>query len=848
VATNKLTTTAHSSHAQTGQWEQADAAILGARVIDVAALAGIALLTVLLFWTRVRLDPTFFNGDIVSYYLPFYTVLGEHLRAGQAPGWNPAMFSGVSLVGSPQSGWGYLPVMLLFVFLKPLTAYQGLIFGHLLLAGVATYLFARKIGMGPAGAATAAIAYETGPLWYFAKIDTVRFLLSPWIPLGLLAVEMAVDSRRWSSRVLWWGLTGVVISQMITGYLGKGMYYGLLTIGVYLAYRTVLSPGRTASVRQRLAGLAISGPAMLALGFGLTAYALLPRLDLISRTNLAGGNYEAVAPEAVNAPSWTVPVALFNILNVTGLKYYIGGATFALAIAGLVLARRRYHALFFALFSLGVLTLTLGPTPFQSLMYLLPKFKVIHEHVPSRILVIFNIGPAMLAGAAISTLERRLVRPAMIAVAAIVVAGGYFVVASYATVGKRALSTDVRTEALVVAALFGVAAAIWADAPMMREQLTTALRALTVVALMAALTWFSLGAPMKQAREGLFSSPPLPPIPLVYTDDQDATGAGAFLRSQQHGAPFRYFGYDNAYLKDEGNRVNYHSFEDDLHTAALLVNNRAMTLHLQDIQGYDPVQTMRYVDYMNALNGRTQEYHEANILPSGFGSPLLPLLNAKYVVLPADPGPQFQAPPNLGKEVFRDDQVRVVEFPNAFPRAWIVHDARQLATDAILPALASGSVDPHSTVLLEQRPPALQQPAAATNEQISILNYDSDRIRIEATAHAAGMVVLSEMYDPNWQAFIDGKRVPIYQADYILRAVPIDAGTHTIELRYAPSSLTTGTAITITTLVALVTAIAILWWYERHPRGSAFLFTIRSHTRRGGDQHRPSTPQTPGRS
>jgi uncharacterized membrane protein YfhO len=93
------------------------------------------------------------------------------------------------------------------------------------------------------------------------------------------------------------------------------------------------------------------------------------------------------------------------------------------------------------------------------------------------------------------------------------------------------------------------------------------------------------------------------------------------------------------------------------------------------------------------------------------------------------------------------------------------------------------------------------------------------------------MIVLSEMYDPGWQAFVDGKRTPIYQAVYILRAVQIDAGTHTIELRYTPTSLTMGTAITLATVVVLIAAVIGLWWYECRPRQSPLLSRERSGMR-----------------
>ena len=58
----------------------------------------------------------------------------------------------------------------------------------------------------------------------------------------MLGAELAIRSCRWRDRGLWWGVSGLGLSQILASWLGQGSYYALLALGGYVAYRTILSP------------------------------------------------------------------------------------------------------------------------------------------------------------------------------------------------------------------------------------------------------------------------------------------------------------------------------------------------------------------------------------------------------------------------------------------------------------------------------------------------------------------------------------------------------------------------------------------------------------------------------
>jgi uncharacterized membrane protein YfhO len=58
------------------------------------------------------------------------------------------------------------------------------------------------------------------------------------------------------------------------------------------------------------------------------------------------------------------------------------------------------------------------------------------------------------------------------------------------------------------------------------------------------------------------------------------------------------------------------------------------------------------------------------------------------------------------------------------------------------------------------------------------------------------MVILTDSWFPGWRATVDGHPTPILKAYGAFRGVVVDAGDHTIEMRYRPWSVFIGAALT----------------------------------------------------
>jgi hypothetical protein len=77
----------------------------------------------------------------------------------------------------------------------------------------------------------------------------------------------------------------------------------------------------------------------------------------------------------------------------------------------------------------------------------------------------------------------------------------------------------------------------------------------------------------------------------------------------------------------------------------------------------------------------------------------------------------------------------------------------------------------------------------------SLIFYEPNRLKLKAEVRRPSFLVLSEIYHPGWKAIVDGKPAPLLKADYVLRAVPLMPGEHSVELRFLPGTFLWGLAI-----------------------------------------------------
>lgn len=135
-------------------------------------------------------------------------------------------------------------------------------------------------------------------------------------------------------------------------------------------------------------------------------------------------------------------------------------------------------------------------------------------------------------------------------------------------------------------------------------------------------------------------------------------------------------------------------------------------------------------------------------------------------------------------------QFALIEFTGALPRAKLYADW-QVSTDlqATLTNLVNPAFNPERTVLLANQvgapPPA--DAAHAEPGTVEFVSYAPKRIRLRAEAKLPCVLLLNDRYHPAWKVWVDGQPAELLRANFIVRAVMLQPGTHEVEFRFQPS-------------------------------------------------------------
>ncbi|MCU7615597.1 YfhO family protein [Chryseobacterium sp. PBS4-4] len=214
------------------------------------------------------------------------------------------------------------------------------------------------------------------------------------------------------------------------------------------------------------------------------------------------------------------------------------------------------------------------------------------------------------------------------------------------------------------------------------------------------------------------------------------------------------------------------------------------------IGGYHAVRLRRYDDLLNEYISNADSVKTPKILN---------LLNTKYMIFGNPQEPQ------------------VVPNPNANGNAWFVGDLKFVNTpDEEIKSL--GNIDSKKTAVINASDKTYfsgKQVQADSTASINLTKYEANELEFKSQSKTPQLAVISEIYYPHgWKMFVDEKEVPYIKVDYLLRAVHVPAGEHSIRMVFEPKVIETGKWISLICfgLFVLLSGFGIYFMYRKRDK------------------------------
>lgn len=752
--------------------------------------------------------------DQLTQFMSWFPYLGSRLREYEVPGWNPAIASGMPFAAAPSSGWLYLPAMFWFTFFPAIVAMKVHVFAMCLVGGGATYIFCRRIGIGSLGSLAGSVSYAIGPMIYCITMNlTTAAQVLMFIPIGVLAADGAITGSRWSYRLGWSFAAGIIMIQMLTGSPVRAIY-GIGYMAAWMAYRCLFAPSAEVGDRRTHLSRALgSGVAMgvVALAFGTSV--LLPQLRYNEQSPVAGANYDNVIGGTYIEASFTFSGAIQAYLQDSAplRETTLIASQLILVLLAIMFGRNRFGIPIFAAAAIVTIDLSLDHSLLREITTLLPGIGPIIDHngVASKNFAFFGI--SMLVAATVHLVASKDIRFSRNPLLKLLPLGGFLALAIWMNQRYDIWLGWWQVSAAIVATWFVILPDLVRFVP--RPACSRHLHASAAIGLISLIVIFPT---VHDAVDVIHE--PVKPLPravgtrdfvqltidkAVATEDPGTTAE--FLQNKQAvSQPFRYAPYTGSADRDQNRRTALgRMFQREI--VEILANSRATPLGLQQITQYSPTHITWYDDYMAVMNGTYQDYHYSEVMsPAVDGSPLLDMLNVEYVLVPAnlDPQPPIAATWSIA---YQDDYAIMYQNPDAFARVWIVHDVQPTTGVADLEQIDSGQVDARTTAFVNGDLPTVQ-PLLRVDAPDSafVTDYAQEEITISAASARDGLLVVSEIYENHWSAYVDGEKVDILRTNHALRGIPISAGEHMVVLKYEEPTLTYGLWSTGLTGIAAV--------------------------------------------
>ena len=743
---------------------------------DAWLIALLAFAAVAFFYKIIFFRQIYYAGDWMYFFQPWTALASEGIQKGLFYLWNPYLANGEPLLANIQVAVLY-PLKLVFYLLPFSWASKIYILEHFFLAGSFLYLLLRH--------------YRLGRLAGF--IGSFIFMFSGWM---LVQVEFfsALGS------VIWLAVVWLLWERALA--TGRSVYFlavGLaLALQFYAGYTFIFYYTNIAMIMYLVATRKPNLKALWMWAFltGLIMVQLWPTAELVPHTIRTNWTFKEVSTWSL-PPLFLVKFVLPGIFGSTNLQetasqpfgtsffaikqYWL--STFYLGILPLLFLlfswSGRKRGYFWEIIALSSLLLSFSATfPVTRFFYQYLPLAKSFTH-PASFMFFFLFALVLFISRGIDNFaaaDLRLQRSHFL----VLLIGGagacglaYFLFRYLSLLPEQKLWLETNFWQFCLKLLAAAAVLyLW-------YRCKTSRLVKTLVVAFVALDLVYFGLSVNPTVNDRFFSKPSGNLDLVRTE----LGPGrAFFEPEAQ---------MNRLMSGRDREENYYSLRSALQP------NTGLPYHVPYVFEYGYITIKNYKDLL----------YRARYLPSIMDSGIIDMLGGKLIF-------SYNKLEHPKLQLLSAKEIRIYKNTAALPDAWLVHRVKQLPAQATVDYLAGPDFDPRQEVVLEDGVTLPENGPAGRDlyfRELPVQRADTDRYRIDTESAGPGWLVNNDIYFPGWNARLDNQRINIYKADYILKAVPVPAGTHQVEFIYQPVSFYGGLIVTLLTLLS-VTVILLKKW------------------------------------
>ena len=749
-------------------------------------------LMVIAFWTicaaQWPLHDLVVPWDSKNQFYAFFRFMAEAIHAGSTPFWNPYHYAGHPSIADPQS-LIFSPAFVLWALVDPapsLFAFDLMVFGHLLVGGLAMVAIGRRRGWHDAGGVLAAMVFMLGGAVSGRMNHTGIIIAYGIFPLAALGMEIALDKRSWLAAIAF----GIAMALIVLGRTQTPLLLCFAMAGLLLAH----------VLRQKTPLRFFTGrlPVLMLAGCICIAVATVPLLLTLQFADMSN-RPEIRLSEALRSSLYPLNLASFFSPNVFGsldplsignwgpgyftrpdvdstdraFNYLFVGSAPALLLVWHGLAGRRsfaQHTFILTIIGLFALLFAVGRyTPLYRFMFEhAPGIDLFRRPVDATFILVVML--SFICGDLLSRFVRdgspQASRTALILCGGAVAALLAWAVAFSMQSGKGWQAVDA----------IGRSAIVYAVLLVVMTRATTA----RTRAIAASLAMLISGTELIAHNAANVMNAESRKNYAVLEDPTDE--AKQIVDAIRQDSAARGVAHPRVEILGLGGPWQ----------------NVAMVLGLEATNGYNPLRIGSY-DQLVAPG-------ESNFAPTErrFPSSSFPeydcllgrVLGLQYVVL--------DRPIERLKKAARRPVSATL---TAGPRIWVyrladeparvrrvtlesrvqVADADEFIDKGEYPdSISDSEVMVDAGDDLSQKYPA---GVAAGSSHAEIVAWRPDRVEIAVTAATPNLLTLHDPWYPGWEVDVDGVSKPLLRTDILFRGVEVPAGAHRVVFAYRPLSL-----------------------------------------------------------